>query len=412
MKRIELRGVIVPSGYDVEWMQQYIDKGIITPESKFRAQLAGAAGDDIEIYINSPGGSVFAGNECINAIQQHKAQHQKAVHVTIGAMAASMAAVLAVNVADKLSMFRNSKLMFHGAWTETVGGEEAHKDTADLLEKMNADIKAVLLGRYNIAPELVDEWFAEGRAGWVTAEQAKEFGMVQEIIDQDDEPCKKMPKSASNMLMQNGLKIAACLEGEVVEPGDLKPDEPGPDAKSQSTTPTPQDPAAVAKAEDSLPEAAVAGVTSAEPAAAAAEPAVDPVALLEQVKHLEASNAALTEQLASTAKTLTEAQAVAAGFQSRYDKAAAAHQAELKAAQDALAMEKELNEVQAKKLTDAEGRLAKLTSSAFGGAPEVEVSSWAAAMASCGGDYVKARNQYPHIFSAYLKSEKVRTGGK
>ena len=39
MTRINLRGVIVPSIYDTDWTQEYITKGIITPESAFRREL-------------------------------------------------------------------------------------------------------------------------------------------------------------------------------------------------------------------------------------------------------------------------------------------------------------------------------------------------------------------------------------
>jgi ATP-dependent protease ClpP protease subunit len=403
MKRIELRGVIVPSAWDISWMKEYIDKGIITPESKFRVQLAACAGEDVEIYINSPGGSVFAGNELINAIQQHKAQHQKAVHVTIGAMAASMAAVLAVNVADKLSMHRNSKLMFHGAWTSTEGGQEAHADTADLLAKMNADIKAVLLGRYNIAPETVDEWFAEGRAGWITAADARKYGMVQAIVDQDDAPCQKLPKSANNMLMQNGLKIAAALQDEVFDAA----------LETPVAAVAVNEPAAAAPATDTPPDPVAAGVVpAADPVAAAAAPAVDVSALEAQIQQLTASGAALTEQLATTAKALTEAQAVAAGFQSRYDRTVAAHQTELKAAQDALALEKESKQVLMKKVAEVEGRLAKLTSNALGGSTEVENTSWETALASCGDDYAKARQQFPMLFQIHLAKEQKRLSGR
>ena len=35
MNRIELRGVIVPSTYDNDWTETYIQKGIIIPESRF-----------------------------------------------------------------------------------------------------------------------------------------------------------------------------------------------------------------------------------------------------------------------------------------------------------------------------------------------------------------------------------------
>ena len=88
MSRIEVRGVIVPSEFDLDWLAQYIERGLFTPESYFRRALASVpAGEALDIYINSPGGSVFAANEIINAVREWKAATGQAVTVTLGAMA-------------------------------------------------------------------------------------------------------------------------------------------------------------------------------------------------------------------------------------------------------------------------------------------------------------------------------------
>ena len=68
MSRLNLRGVIVPSEYDATWAAAYIDKGIIMPESRFRALLGEAAkSEPLTVYVNSPGGSVFSAGEMVNA---------------------------------------------------------------------------------------------------------------------------------------------------------------------------------------------------------------------------------------------------------------------------------------------------------------------------------------------------------
>ena len=56
MKRIEIRGVIVSGNYDGDWADQYIQRGIFTPESRVRKAFA-EADDDVELYINSQGGA-------------------------------------------------------------------------------------------------------------------------------------------------------------------------------------------------------------------------------------------------------------------------------------------------------------------------------------------------------------------
>ena len=58
MKRIEIRGIIVPSSLDMKWAEDYINKGLLTPESRIRKALADA-GDDVELYINSRAAASF-----------------------------------------------------------------------------------------------------------------------------------------------------------------------------------------------------------------------------------------------------------------------------------------------------------------------------------------------------------------
>ena len=212
MSKINIRGVICPSVYDQDVFYTYIQRGIITPESYLRKQIEQAKKDeDLTCYINSPGGSVFAGGEMINALVSWKAATGKKVKCEVGSMAASMAAVMIIQAADSVAVHKNTKIMFHGASTETAGGEQAHKDTMDLLNKINAECKITLTGKYNLDPAKVDEWFAEGRAGWLTAEDAMKCGIAQEVINNDGERIKATDSQMS-FLMEKGLQIAAIAE--------------------------------------------------------------------------------------------------------------------------------------------------------------------------------------------------------
>jgi ClpP class serine protease len=96
MSRIELRGVIVPSIYDQDFMEEYIAKGILMPESRFRKMLAEASKTEpLSVYINSPGGSVFAAFEMVNAAVEWKIANSQPLQIVVGAMAASAAFVTA-----------------------------------------------------------------------------------------------------------------------------------------------------------------------------------------------------------------------------------------------------------------------------------------------------------------------------
>lgn len=209
MKRIEIRGVIVPSAYDCEWLADYIAKGLFTPESRIRTALA-SANDDVELYINSQGGSVFAGNEMINALKQFKATGRK-LEITVGSMAASMAAnIVAMSGADRVKAFNNSKFMFHGAYGLTEGGKGAHEDSAVMLASINNDVIAKLLTLPGAKKAEVKGWFEEGRMGWLSAKQALDMGLINEIADASDVPLAAMDKeAAAKMLETSGLDVAA-----------------------------------------------------------------------------------------------------------------------------------------------------------------------------------------------------------
>ena len=138
--RIEIRGVITSARLDDPWFESFISKGMITPESRIRAAIA-AAGPEIELYINSYGGDVLAGNEMIVALKTAMAAGKK-VEIVVGAMAFSMAANMIVMLpgAAKISAFSNSRIGYHGAYTCSCGGEGAHKDSAEMLAGINAQV--------------------------------------------------------------------------------------------------------------------------------------------------------------------------------------------------------------------------------------------------------------------------------
>ena len=59
-KRIDVKGQIIESGN--EWVYDWLGLESTSPKKIIKA-LQEAGGEDVEIYINSPGGSIFAGSE-------------------------------------------------------------------------------------------------------------------------------------------------------------------------------------------------------------------------------------------------------------------------------------------------------------------------------------------------------------
>jgi len=250
MKKVFVRGRICGASYDSESdYGSYIKNGAITPESRFRKELAGV-NDNVELYINSEGGSVLAGCEMINALKDFR-KSGKQLEITVGAMAFSMAANMVVmSGASKVKAYKNSKLMFHGCYTWTAGGADAHGDTKKFLDLINGDVIAALRSK---GIKDCQAWFAEGRDHFISAQEAMALGIVDEIIDADDAPNPRLDKATSaRMLAELGYDAAAFHYGEEEDPTPSAQEnaqtpqhattEPPPAPTPLPTTPTAQEP--------------------------------------------------------------------------------------------------------------------------------------------------------------------------
>lgn len=124
--------------------------------------------DTLNIYINSGGGDVFAGNAIYNRLKQHKAH--KRVH--IDALAASIASVIAM-AGDEIIMPENSYIMIHKAWTVTMGNSHDLREVADRLDVIEQSIVNAYLANSDKDEDTIKELMASEK--WFTASEAVDF---------------------------------------------------------------------------------------------------------------------------------------------------------------------------------------------------------------------------------------------
>lgn len=119
MKKIKISGQI---GWD------------ISPEDII-SELDSAAGDDLDVMIASPGGSVFQGIQIYNAFRDYKRKNPSCqIMATITGLAASMASYLAVNPAfDLVAAEDNAVFMIHNASGGAIGDYRDMQKMSDLL---------------------------------------------------------------------------------------------------------------------------------------------------------------------------------------------------------------------------------------------------------------------------------------
>lgn len=147
--------------------------------SSFVRQINELDVDTINLYVNSPGGSVFDGIAIYNALRRHKAR----VHATVDGIAASAASFI-IQAGDDVVMNRGSQLMIHDAWGLCMGNAEDMRDTAGMLDKASDSIADIYAARTGVTSE---EWRdAMREENWYTAAEAVTAGLADRVDDDKD----------------------------------------------------------------------------------------------------------------------------------------------------------------------------------------------------------------------------------
>lgn len=134
----------------------------------------------INIYINSYGGSVFEGTAIYNQLRRCPAH--KTVYVD--GFACSVASVIAM-AGDEVVMPKNTLMMIHNMWMGAVGNAAELRKAADDLETINAAGRGAYLAK--AGEKLTEEKLTELMEAetWLTAEQCIALGLADRYADAD-----------------------------------------------------------------------------------------------------------------------------------------------------------------------------------------------------------------------------------
>ncbi|MBO4560456.1 MAG: ATP-dependent Clp endopeptidase proteolytic subunit ClpP [Bacteroidaceae bacterium] len=133
---------------------------------------------EISIYLNSPGGSVTAGLGIYDTMQFISSP----VATICTGMAASMAAVLLVAGQEgKRSALRHSRVMIHQPLGGVQGQASDIEITAREIQKIKKELYTIISEHSHTPFEKV--WADSDRDYWMTAQEAKEYGMIDQILE-------------------------------------------------------------------------------------------------------------------------------------------------------------------------------------------------------------------------------------
>ena len=137
-------------------------------------------GKDISIYINSPGGSVYAGLGIYDTMQFISCD----VATICTGMAASMAAVLLVAGKEgKRSALRHSRVMIHHPMGGAQGQASDIEITAREIQKLKKELYTIIADHSHTDYDKV--WADSDRDHWMTADEALEYGMIDKILTRE-----------------------------------------------------------------------------------------------------------------------------------------------------------------------------------------------------------------------------------
>ena len=132
---------------------------------------------DIQIYLNSPGGSVYAGLGIYDTMQYITPD----VATICTGMAASMGAVLLCAGAEgKRSALKHSRVMIHQPLGGAQGQASDIEITAREIQKLKKELYDIIATHSGQPYDKV--WADSDRDYWMIADEAKEYGMVDEVL--------------------------------------------------------------------------------------------------------------------------------------------------------------------------------------------------------------------------------------
>jgi ATP-dependent Clp protease protease subunit len=134
-------------------------------------------GKDISLYINSPGGIVYSGLGIYDTMQFISSN----VSTICTGMAASMAAVLLVaGTKGKRFALKHSRVMIHQPMGGAQGQASDIEITAREIQKLKKELYHIISGHSGKDFEQIEK--DSDRDYWMTSEEAKEYGMIDEVL--------------------------------------------------------------------------------------------------------------------------------------------------------------------------------------------------------------------------------------
>lgn len=181
----------------------------VTPKL-FRKELDAGTGD-ITVWINSPGGDVFAAAQIYNMLMEYKAD----VTVKVDALAASAASVIAM-AGTMVLMSPVAMMMIHNPMTIAIGDSKEMQKAGEMLD----EVKESIMNAYEIKTGLNRTRISHlmDAESWFNAKKAVELGFADGILHGDGD-MEDAAEGAESLMFSRTAVANSLLSKLIPEPG-------------------------------------------------------------------------------------------------------------------------------------------------------------------------------------------------
>ena len=176
----------------------------------FTAELAKVKAETLNLYLNSPGGSVMDANVIYAALKRHPAK----VHCVVDGWALSAASLIAM-AGDTISIGQRSLMMIHNPRTVAAGDAPALRKSAEVLDKIKTGMVDTYRVRLNLEPEQVAALL--DAETWYSASEAVSAGLADTVIPDSAAPARLPEKIRNQFSFIPAAYAVYAQESEMTE---------------------------------------------------------------------------------------------------------------------------------------------------------------------------------------------------
>ena len=176
--KINIRGVMIPNDY--KWYYDWFGEDSTCPADVQKVLDAFQDGDEIEVYINSPGGVIDVGSEIYTLLRSMKDN----VKIFITGEACSAASIAAM--AAYCEMSPTALMMVHCVSSGVRGNHNDMEHMAEVLRTADKALCTAYIAKTGMTEAEALEMMENET--WLTAQQAKEKGLIDAVMFEESKP--------------------------------------------------------------------------------------------------------------------------------------------------------------------------------------------------------------------------------